>query len=139
MQRDDPAFAHNGSSSREPGGDLGRVLRIVVVHAHASLNPAQFETARGTREAPDRAQCGLSVYPTFSSTATAPAALIALSAPGTANAPRTHPLVDEREGNSTSVTILSIRTSASDAVPERQGRPVASALRQHGARRHRRT
>ncbi len=96
MIRPDPEIVRIACERR---AHLGRVVRVVVVDADAALDAVQLEPAHGAREALDGAH-GVRERRSraCTSTATAPAALIALCTPGTASCiARALPAVRERE------------------------------------------
>ena len=53
---DDAAVADDGARGGQGGGDLGRVVRVVVVHAHAADGAVQLEAALGAAELGDRGE-----------------------------------------------------------------------------------
>ena len=63
VHRDDATVADHRAGGGQRGGDLGRVMGVVVVHADTADGPVQFEATLGAAEGRDRGERGRRVEP----------------------------------------------------------------------------
>ena len=63
MHRDDPSRAHDAASGLESGLDLGRVMRVIVVDAHAANDAVKFEPTLGAAKRGDCVERRLRIEP----------------------------------------------------------------------------